>query len=230
MHLSVSCFNARRKRAFSLLELIFVMAIMAMLMSLLLPAIGGFSSTAGRRGAVNIVMNAIERSRAAAIEGGQNVYVGFADEDYPVADMRFAAFIIFRDATDAEKTDPVNPRDYVVLQKWTQLPKNIAFKNVTSSLVGPSALVKTFAGLGSQVGSGQADESFPVIAFNSSGAIDEPTTNILRLFLYEGYFAGGVENLTRNNAIQGSSAGLFEKISLSRYTGRVQLDITATSP
>lgn len=230
MNTRVSSAAAKGRQAFTLLEMTFVIIIMMMLLALLLPAFGGFFSVAGRRAAVNIVMSAFDRARAAALESGQNAHVGFADGDFPVADMRFAAFIVFRDATDAEKTDPINPRDYVVLQKWTRLPKTIAFKNTGSSLVGTNALVKTFPGLGSQVGTGQADETFPVVAFNFTGAVDEPVGNILRLFLYEGYFASGADNHTRNKAIQETAAGLFEKISLSRYTGRAQLDITATGP
>lgn len=200
---------------------------MAVMLSLMLPAISGFSSTAGRRGAVNILMNTFEQARVAALESGQTVYVGFADADFPVEDMRYAAFLVFRDATDEEKNDPVSPRNYVVLKKWTRLPKTIAFKNTAKSLVGNDELKKQFTGLASQLGSTQADENFPCVAFNSSGAVDEPSSN-LRVFLYEGYFAGGQDNFTRNKNVQSSAAGLFEQISLSRYTGRAQLDITGT--
>jgi prepilin-type N-terminal cleavage/methylation domain-containing protein len=94
----------RRSVAFSLLELLVVIAIMAVMMSLLLPAVSGFSSTAGRRGAVNILMNTFEQARVAALESGQTVYVGFADADFPVEEMKYSAFIVFRDATDEEKS------------------------------------------------------------------------------------------------------------------------------
>ena len=214
-------------RGFSLLELLVVIAIMAVMGSLLLPAISGFSSTAGRRGAVNILMNTFEQARVAALESGQTVYVGFADADFPVEEMKYSAFIVFRDATDEEKNDPLNPRTYVVLKKWTRLPKTIAFKNTPKSLVGTDELKKQFTGLASQVGSGQADEKFPFVAFNSSGAVDQPASN-LRVYLYEGYYAGGKDNFIRNKNVQESAAGLFEQISLSRYTGRAQLDVTVT--
>lgn len=216
----------RRSGGFSLLELLLVIAIMAVMVSLMLPAISGFSSTAGRRGAVSILMNTFEQARVAALESGQTVYVGFADADFPVEDMRYAAFIVFRTATEEEKNDPAGPRNYVVLKKWTRLPKTIAFKNTAKSLVGADELKKQFTGLASQVGSAQVDENFPCVAFNSSGAVDEPSGN-LRVFLYEGYFAGGQDNFTRNKNVQ-NAAGLFEQISLSRYTGRAQIDITGT--
>lgn len=209
-------------QGFSILELLLVISVIAIMMSLLLPAVAGFSSTAGRRGAVNVLMNTFEQARVAALESGQNVYVGFADGDFPVADMRYSAFIVFRDASDEEKTAG---KSYVVLKKWTRLPKNIAFKTVSSSLVGASKT--TFTHLSNEVGQSFNDEEFPCVAFNSSGAVDQPSTN-LRVYLYEGYYAEGQDNHTRNKTTQESSAGLFEQISLSRYTGRAQLDITAT--
>jgi len=214
----------RRAKGFSLLEVLLVISVIAVMMSLMLPAVAGFSSTAGRRGAVNIFMNTLEQARVAALESGQNVYVGFADGDFPVVDMQYSAFIVFRDATDEEKAANAN-RSYVVLKKWTKLPKNIAFKTVSSSLVGASKT--TFSRLSNELGQSFSDEQFPCVAFNSSGAVDQPATN-LRVFLYEGYYAEGRDNHTRNKTTQESTAGLFEQISLSRYTGRAQLDITAT--
>jgi type II secretory pathway pseudopilin PulG len=211
-----------RFRGFSLLELLGVIAVAAMMMALLLPAISGFSSTAGRRGAVNILMNTFEQARVAALESGQTVYVGFADADFPVEDMRYAAFLVFREATEDEEAAG---KSYVILKKWTRLPKNIAFKTFEQSIIGASPTV--FAGLGQEMGSASRDESFPALGFNSSGAVDQPSVN-LRLFLYEGYFAEGRDNLIRNKSTQESAAGLFEQISFSRYTGRAQLDITGT--
>jgi type II secretory pathway pseudopilin PulG len=211
-----------RFRGFSLLELLGVIAVMAMMMAVLLPAISGFFSTAGRRGAVNILMNTFEQARVAALESGQTVYVGFADADFPVEDMRYAAFLVFREATEEERAAG---KSYVILKKWTRLPKNIAFKTSQQSIIGASPT--EFAGLGQEMGSASRDEFFPALGFNSSGAVDQPSAN-LRLFLYEGYFADGRDHLIRNKSTQETAAGLFEQISFSRYTGRAQLDITGT--
>ena len=203
-----------------------VVAVITMMVSLLVPALAGFQSTAGRRGAVNILMNALEQARVAALDSGQTVYVGFADEDFPTEDMRFAAFIVFRDATEEEMA--ANPaRRYVVLKKWTRLPRNVSIKKVAGSLVGPDAVRRLFDQLGRELGRAHLDETFPFVAFNSGGAVDQPTGN-LKMFLYDGYFRAGQEYITRNRGIQESAGGLFEQISLSRYTGRVQLDITTT--
>lgn len=226
----------RRLAGFSLLELLVVIAVMAVMLSLLLPAVSGFSSTVGRRGAVNIVMNTLEQARVAALESGQNVYVGFADKDFPVEDMRYSAFIVFRESTEEEKNPPGKPAGsgpkYIVLKKWTRLPKGVAFKNVRGSVVDKDSAtsLELFDGLNNEVGTSQRDQDqkLHAVGFNSSGAVTLPSTGDVKLYLYEGYFSGDQDNFTRNRNVQQSSAGLFEQISISRYTGRVQLDITAT--
>jgi Tfp pilus assembly protein FimT len=219
--------NPRHAEGFSLVELLAVMAIIIFMMALIAPAVAGFSSTAGRRGAVNTLMNTFEQARVAALESGQTVYVGFADQDFPVADMQYAAFVVFRDATDEERAaDPTRP--YVVLRKWTKLPKNVSFKRINNSLVPSDPGGATFAGLNQSLPGGQQDEQFPVIAFNNSGAIDT-AGNPLQLFLYEGYFLNGQDNFVRQNEFHTAPAGLFEKITFARYTGRAQLDVTTTA-
>lgn len=220
---------------FSLIELVVVIAILVIMMSLLIPAIGGFSSTFGRRGAVNILMNTFEQARVAALESGQTVYVGFANDQLPSSkqDMYYSSFIVFRDATDEER-DPNgdgNTSDgqfYTVIKKWTPLPKNISFKRVNNSLVPLTGgnLSINYTNLNKALpASFQLSGDIPGIAFNSAGTI-EGGSNPLQLFLYEGYFLNNQDNFTRNNAVQQSAAGLFEKITFSRYTGRAQLDIT----
>ena len=217
-------------RAFSLVELLVVIAVIAIMIAMMLPAISGFSSTVGRRGAVNVLMNTFEQARVAALMSGQNVYVGFANNQLPSdkQDMYYASFIVFRDATDEEKAASPTTK-YVVLKKWTRLPKNIAFKRIDSSLVPSSGgnLPITPSDLNSALpASYQLGGNIPGIVFNSSGAI-EGGSSPLQLFLYEGYYLNGQDNYTRNKADQATSSGLFEKITFSRYTGRAQLDVTA---
>lgn len=206
-------------QAFSLIELLAVMAVIAVMTSLIAPAVSGFSSTAGRRGAVNILMNTFEQARVAALESGQNVYVGFADADFPVPDMRYAAFTVFRDTTEEEIN--AGKGNFVVLKKWTRLPKNVSIKRVANSLV-PMSGGQTFAGLASEQSTSMRDETMPVITFNNAGSVSGGG-NPLQIFIYDGYFGNNQDNFTRN------SSDLFEKITLSRYTGRAQLDVTSTA-
>lgn len=208
--------TSRSSRAFSLLELLAVIAIMLVMMSLLLPAVSGFSSTAGRRGAVNIVMNTLEQARVAALESGQTVYVGFADSTFPVEDMRNTAFIVFRRATDEEAA---SGKSYVVLKNWSRLPRNVAFKDLGASIMGNKG--NPFSGLEKELPASRNHNQFPVVAFDPSGAVDEPASN-LQIFLTE-----AVQSGTQQKEL--GTRTLFEKITLSRYTGRAQLDVTTTA-
>lgn len=210
----------RKYKGFSLVELILVIAVIVVMMSLLVPSISSFSNTSGRRGAVNILMNTFEQARVVALETGQNVYVAFADGDFPVADMRYSAFMVFRDTSDEERA--AGSDAYVVLKKWTRLPKNVAFKRINNSLIPPTGGAQTFAGLKLVMSNLYQDDTFPVLTFNGTGTITGGT-NPLQLFIYEGYFANGQDNFTRN------STDLFEKITFSRFTGRSQLDVTSTA-
>jgi hypothetical protein len=209
-----------------LVELLAVVAVILMMMGLLLPAMSGWGSVAGRRGAVTMVMSTLEQARVAALESGQDVYVGFAPVDFPEASMRCAGIMVFRKGSEEES---VAGKPYVILKKWTALPKNIAFKRVDQSLMPTStADLPSFPDLSAAMGGAYANvTSFPVVKFNSSGAV-EGGSNPLQLFLYEGYYANGQDNFTRNADDQSGPSALFEKISISRYTGRVQLDVTGT--
>jgi hypothetical protein len=137
---------------------------------------------------------------------------------FPIEEMRYKAFLVFRETSDGERT--AGAPDYLVLRKWTKLPGNVAFKRITGSLV-PESGGLTFPGLNNVLPNSQQDESFPSLAFNSSGAVDGGS-NPIELFLYEGHYAAGQDIQTRRGG------DLFEKISLSRYTGRAQFNVTTT--
>ena len=210
------CRHATCQSGASLLELLSVSALIVLMAGLLYSSIGSFSSSAGRRGAVNILMNAFEHARIAALESGQTVHVGFADKDFPVEEMRYKAFLVFRETSDEERA--AGAKDYLVLKKWTKLPGNVALKRMADSVV-PESGGRTFPGLNEVLPNSQSDETFPCLSFNSSGAVSG-ASNPIELFLYEGYFSGDRDIQTRR------SGELFEKISLSRYTGRVQFNVT----
>lgn len=193
-------------------------ALIILTAGLLYSSIGSFSSSLGRRGAVNILMNAFEHARIAALESGQTVHVGFADKDFPAEEMRYKAFLVFRDTSDEERA--AGAKDYMVLKKWTKLPGNVALKRVAGSVV-PESGGQTFVGLNEVLSAAQSDETLPCLSFNSSGAVSG-ATNPIELFLYEGYWSGDQDIQTR------PGGKLFEKISLSRYSGRVQFNVTTT--
>ena len=214
-----------RTKGFSLLEMLVVVAIMAVMMSLLLPAVAGFSSTAGRRGAVNILMNTFEQARVAALESGRPVYVLLYRRNFPEAD----SVMIVRDREDGDQTQELER-----LTKWIKLPKGVLLHNPpgAASILSqalPSEVSVTRLSPSPQLATG---ESLNAVKFNESGAVEYPSgsaASLRQLFLSEGVRGtGGNEQAISDRKKSQGVGGGFEVISLSRYTGRVQLDITAT--
>lgn len=203
---------------FSLLEMLTVIVIISILAAVSAPSLMQISNSAARKGAVNVLLNAFEQARVAALTSGTNTYVGFADENFPNSAMRYRAFIIFR---NAQTDDPASAGNYIPLTKWEPLPQKISIKTEPNSLVEGYQLPLTDNSI-PYYGNGA---TLPCLVFNSTGAIQQPAdSDKLQLFIYEGFFANGQDNFTRN--AQTSSGALFERITFSRFTGRAQLDIT----
>lgn len=208
------------EKAFSLIELLVVVSIIVLMMSLLMPAISGMTSTAGRRGAVNVLMNTFEQARVAALESGRTVYVIFWRRSYPEKD----AIAVFRDPeVDGEKYEQLTP--------WRKLPKGVLLHQPgkgESMLSSKLTLADAFdsARMANPPPIASGDEPLKGVAFNSSGAVSYPVDDkkYLKLIVSEGVRGqGGTEALISERK---QDAGGFEIISFSRYTGRAQLDVT----
>ncbi len=210
--------SSGRCHGFSLLEMLVVVAIIAVMMSLLVPAIGGFTNTAGRRGAVNVVMNTLEQARVAALESGRPVHVVF----YRRVGNEPDALMVVRDP----EVDP-NTAALERLTKWIKLPKGILLHAPPSGSTILSGDQNTIASRIAPAPQLQPGESLNIVTFNETGGVDFPTTG-RQLFLSEGVRGSGSDTaIAERKSSQGPGGG-FEVISISRYTGRVQLDITAT--
>ncbi len=214
----------RKYSGFSLVELLTVVAIIAIMMAALAPSISSFTSTAGRRGAVNSLMNTFEQARVAALEVGRPVYVIFWRRLFPEPD----AFMVVR---EPENTSLAGWK-YDQLTKWQQLPKGVLLHQPAA---GQSLL--SVAGTGNFLPENLVKppvvapgESLNVLGFNEAGAVAFPAGGnraLLKLIISEGVRgAGGTEAAISNKK---SAAGGFEIISFSRFTGRSQLDVTTIS-
>lgn len=212
----------RSTRGFSLIEMLGVIAILITLATLSLPTLSALSNQAGRKGAVNLLLNTFEQARVAALTSGCTTYIGFANEllfNQAGSEYPYRAFVVFRERTDTDSPGGT----YVQLTRWLFLPKNISFKRERFSVVGnPATTVPYPLTLAdNSISMLKAGDQIPALAFGPTGTIQNPTgSSDLRLFIYEGFFANNQDNFKSRNATY------FERISFQRFTGRAQLDIT----
>lgn len=195
------------RRAFSLIELLVVVAMVALLLGLLAPVVSGWGETVRRRSAVVLVMGACEQARAAAIESGQRVFVGFADATHPDPALRHAAFLVFRAATEDEQEDAPG-REFVVLKNWSRLPVPVVFwpqgeQGAIQPVVAVPGINRELTDAGRL-----SVEQLPALSFTASGGLTSAASPIVL----------GVENRP--------SPGGGDRISLARFTGRAQYDAT----
>ena len=191
-------------RAFTLVEMLIVIAIIAILSALTLPALQGLTGTSGLRGGVNTVMATFDQARAAAIENGTSVYVGFPPESFVNAQeplMRSASMIVFRGPKQDEPPNTVRP-----LSRWMRLPSGIAmmFSNITltnlSSL--PAGVLPKLAG----------QEVQPVVLeYDRFGRIRTPVNAPTNIIVGEAIISGDDFDWKGNNR---------EILSAQRLTGR----------
>ena len=209
----------KKQRAFSLLELLAVAAIVGMLMALAVPAISGFTSPAGRKGAVIVVMNALEQARVSAIETGRDVVVLFWRKNGTTGtqpDEPDALMLLRRNETDTA-WEPAT--------RWIKLPNGVLFHSEDeNSLIRGSQPDSSL--LLAVPGATPSASQTGALQFSSSGAVKNQATSSAGLYIAftEGQRASGSNTL----AIDKQKSGGREVISLARYTGRATMDIVAT--
>lgn len=205
---------------FSVVELIAVMAIILVMLALLGPAMSGFGGTTGRKAAVTTIMNTFEQARAAALETGTDVLVLLWRREFPKPD----AVMVVRESSEWDTASG----DYVPLTRWITLPRGIILRSLPVESLADSGTPSGFAYEPPGEGATEAVSSGEISAlrFNPSGAVTFPASGSLHLFLSE-----GVRDANGENAQVGSEdeSTVLERLLVSRFTGRTQLDITATS-
>lgn len=215
--------NLRKRGGFTLVELLVVILILMVMAAMMAPVVSTLSNQAGRKGAVNILLNSFEQARVTALTTGAVTYVGFADASFPVEKYRYRAFVIFRERTD---DDPLAP-PYVALTKWNFLPRGVSFKSVGAHLLGDTGLGNELnIGPGDGVPNIEREMSLKSIGFNPSGQLSFPSgasSAQLNLFIYEGAYSASA---AKKDVPSDKKNIFFERISFRRFTGRAELDVT----
>ncbi|HEY4284988.1 MAG TPA: type II secretion system protein, partial [Chthoniobacterales bacterium] len=112
--------------AFTLLELLVVIGIIASLLVVALPAITSLSKSSGRKGAVSRLLGAIEQARSLALRDGQATYLVFPDkinttDAATIERYSYRSFAIFED-------DVSTPGTIKQITPWQTLATGICIR------------------------------------------------------------------------------------------------------
>jgi prepilin-type N-terminal cleavage/methylation domain-containing protein len=161
-----------KRWAFTLIEMLVVIAIIAILSALLAPAVQGLMGTSGRRGGLNTVTAVIDQARLAAIEHGTTAYVGFPTNANDKTNG-FSHVIVFRDPSPFR----TNETAAVALTRWQKLPSGVFFaggSGLAAAIAVRSVPSKALPSLG-----GKEDlTQIPALAFNRFGQLQGVTTEV----------------------------------------------------
>lgn len=201
--------------AFSLVEMLVVAGMVALLLTVTVPAIRGMMGSYGKVAAVDQLLSLFDHARSLALAQGRSTYVAFADADSQ-PDYRCRAAAIFQDTEDL-----ANPPAQIT--PWQELPPGYCF---SSSPDSPSLLDIPQE----QTPSETTNPSFPrpvtkvaaplpYVKFNASGAVAYPADSTrARLFLSLGYL--DKEKRLILTGPQSTKSQAPQQIRLSVFTGR----------
>jgi len=199
-------------RAFSLVELLAVVGIIAMLSVAAVPVMRGLGGSQSSRATAQILVSALEQARTAAILSGINAYLALPDDGTTTMNPtnRFRTYAVIRQTADQDangyddyQTNVSTNSGWVLLSKWERLPGDLMFSSTTLALLSPtnpSGL--TFPG-------NSNSSTLRLIGFTPSGGLtDTNGTNGL-------LFASSAK-------VTNGRANVADRIDISLYSGRVR--------
>ena len=199
----------RRPAAFSLVELLAVVGIIAILSVAAVPVMRGLGGSQSSRATAQILVSALEQARTTAILSGTNAYLVFPGTAFPETNYQFRSYALVR----PKATNHGGPNDdfltnnassWILLSKWERLPGDLQFSAVRlASLTNLSVSNLTVPRNTNWQG------SLPAIGFTPSGGLTDQTGANGLLF-------------ASSNKIAGGKASVADRIEISQFSGRVR--------
>lgn len=218
--------SARKSPAFTLVELLTVMAIISVLLAVTAPALRGINGAGSRKSAIRTLMGVLDQARMLSISDGKATYVVFAGRNLVGThcdSMIGRAYAVFQD--NANFTP-------VQRSPWIYLPVGLSFKvaNDFDTLINrdlgasdPGFTVTAPKG-GNE---SPATVQLPYVKFDPTGALDgtlanDPVPQHFRILIFPGLVSiSASESLTRS--VQTTAQNLMlDEIRVNPATGRAR--------
>jgi len=203
--------------AFTLIEVLIVVALVAILTALIAPSLQGLLGIVGGRGGVTALSGAIEQARLEAIKNGVPAFVGFPDDI--TNEEAFSSVIICRARRSDEEQAGAGP--VIVVSRWLRLPRGV--------FIDPESLktaVTTTQSLSGQLPRLATNNvaSLRSLKFDRFGKLAWSQTNVPVLRVGEGVFDGSTVRFTPNT-------NNYYELTIQPLTGHVVVrDAAAQSP
>ena len=214
-----SCLRPRSaSRAFSLVELLVVMAVVALLLGIAGMAFNNFGRSTSLAAAGNRVAAILEQARQHAMSQGAMTTVAISTDS--ANSKRNQAFVVLaaRPRSDGEA---LTAADWKQVSKWEILPEGITVDSGSSFTDSGTKLVPS---LPSQLPerAGEGSNSFRYVIFQPSGAVLGGGAASLRLV--EGDWPSGAGSPTYTRPGSDGAPGNYYKLTLIAATGRLKVD------
>ena len=210
--------SRKRGHAFSLVELLAVVGIMAILSVAAVPVMRGLGGSQSSRATASILVSALEQARTAAILSGTNAYLALPDAQTTTmnATNRLRTYAILRNTVDQDANGfddfqtntpaptPPAPPGWILLSKWERLPGDLLFSSNRLT-----SLTNRITPTGVPFPGNATASSMPAIGFAPSGGLSDGTGTNGLLFASSAKVTNGM-------------AAVADRIDISFYSGRVR--------